>query len=490
MKPLFEPQSRILSPGYGVPSIDWSHPLTRGLTCFFAPIYGNVNLVTGILPLTTTKSWWSVPFQSTAYGPALQLRSSDSTVSNVELGSTAQLFSSNATTCMVIRRANSVSTSNTFGHDNATNAQIVSAWFPYSDGNIYWEYGGNSGANLLTFNTTGVVTVGATAPAYVYVLHAGAAGSAVFIDGVKRVSQGTGISATLSTANTFGIFYNAKDALVTAATIATVAAATWNRQLSDAEIYSLSAQPFQFLKFDDPLYVAISNAISTIITPSSASLVLSEDAPTVTLTNRVILSPDAANLALAEDTPTVAVTSRISLFPNQADLKLSEDAPTDFTTNRKDLSPTAATLALAEDAPTAALDSPNIIVASGSLLLTEAAPTLTTTNSNPNLSPTVTSLHLTEAAPTLSIAAASRNLSPTVASLHLTEAAPAINIFTPSATNITVLVASLRLAGGTLATTAAQGGTSVVTPGNTITVPTPPPILAPTPIIPPSAPHL
>jgi hypothetical protein len=77
------------------------------------------------------------------------------------------------------------------GGDNAGDWDI---YLPYVDGTLYFDYGGQAGANRLT---KAGLTYSTSSIDY-WVFTAGAAGSAIWQNGVKQNSQGTGITKNAS----------------------------------------------------------------------------------------------------------------------------------------------------------------------------------------------------------------------------------------------------------------------------------------------------
>lgn len=71
------------------------------------------------------------------------------------------------------------------------NANRAGGHAPFSDGTVYWDFGGQAGANRITW--TGY-TAGTEVEYWVFV--AGARGSAIYYQGLLRSSQGTGITRT------------------------------------------------------------------------------------------------------------------------------------------------------------------------------------------------------------------------------------------------------------------------------------------------------
>lgn len=224
------------------PTINWMHPLSKNLTALFLASSGNNDLRARNKFLTMTGTHHTI--ESTKYGSGLKFDGVADTNPNIVIGAQQNLFLSNAATWMTIRRVDTLSgagTGNAFGFNSPTAAQITHVWLPFVDGVVYFDFGGASGANRIAWTPGSSLVDG---QAHVFIFTAGAAGSAIFCDGVKVNSQGTAISATVGAGN-FGLNFNVQDNNTGRQT--SVMAATWSRQLSEAEIYSLSVTPFQFV---------------------------------------------------------------------------------------------------------------------------------------------------------------------------------------------------------------------------------------------------
>jgi hypothetical protein len=96
------------------------------------------------------------------------------------------------TMCIIRRRTNTVQTGGAWGCGGASNTYAFSLLLPYSDGTVYWDFGGWSGPNRISAAGLSMSTV---IPER-WIVHAGPQGSAIWQNGVKVASQATAITRT------------------------------------------------------------------------------------------------------------------------------------------------------------------------------------------------------------------------------------------------------------------------------------------------------
>lgn len=83
--------------------------------------------------------------------------------------------------------------SSAFGvSDTAVNATRCQAHVPWSDGTVYWDFGGSSGSNRVSIAS---LTMGDD----VWAFRAGASGLAIFQNGISRASSSTAVTRTATT---------------------------------------------------------------------------------------------------------------------------------------------------------------------------------------------------------------------------------------------------------------------------------------------------
>jgi hypothetical protein len=96
------------------------------------------------------------------------------------------------TMCIVRKRTDTVQTGGAWGCGGGGNTYAFSLQLPYSDGTVYWDFGGWSGANRISAAS---LTMSITTPER-WIVHAGPLGSAIWQNGVKVASQATAITRT------------------------------------------------------------------------------------------------------------------------------------------------------------------------------------------------------------------------------------------------------------------------------------------------------
>jgi hypothetical protein len=178
-----------------------------------------------------------------------------------------------------------------------------------------------------------------------------------------------------------------------------------------------------------PYAPTVTASSTQTVTPSTAALTLTTYAPTVTGPAPALVTPGTAALALATHAPTVAATQSqlvtpftrtltlttyapvingaVLVEPTTAALTITRYAPTVAATAHKVVTPTPAALAITGHAPT--VSSPNHTVVTpttAALTTTRFAPTVTKTN-NLRVTPTTKALTTTRYAPTVTTSAGS-----------------------------------------------------------------------------------
>jgi hypothetical protein len=128
----------------------------------------------------------------------------------------------------------------------------------------------------------------------------------------------------------------------------------FKRTLSDAEVASLSANPWQL--FAAPrMQLAIPSAsggTTLDLNPGVATMALAGFAPTVTQSANQSVVPSVGTLALAGFAPTVARTANQAITPNAGQITLAGFAPTLTQTTNKDLRPGVGGFSFTGYAPT------------------------------------------------------------------------------------------------------------------------------------------
>lgn len=139
-----------------------------------------------------------VAYTSNTGGGALNFTNTNA---NVIFSNLAGKLPTDQITVAMIRRLTDTTlrTGAVFG-GNTIAARRIGAHCPWSDGNIYWDFGGTSSPNRLTVSGLSWNTL---VESFVFV--AGNKGSAVYRNGIKVGSQSTGISRTTSASDAFTI---------------------------------------------------------------------------------------------------------------------------------------------------------------------------------------------------------------------------------------------------------------------------------------------
>lgn len=123
-------------------------------------------------------------------------------------------------------------------------AQLISVHHFWTDGNIYWDFGGNTGANRLTVAQTAIP---GTMDIWSFV--AGLAGMSIWRNGAKIASQSTAVSRTNTDVTHFGLGNggSATNTWFQTDAVRQSALIMHAREL-DAEIPALHSDPFQMLE--------------------------------------------------------------------------------------------------------------------------------------------------------------------------------------------------------------------------------------------------
>lgn len=130
--------------------------------------------------------------------------------------------------------------------------------------------------------------------------------------------------------------------------------AGWSRTLSDAEMLSLAANPWQIFKGPNRrLLIAAAGAgpVDTPVTPGAGALALTGYAPTVAQSVNQTAAPAAGALTLTGYVPSVTRTAHVSTTPGTGSLTLTGYAPTVTRTTSQTLQPSPGGLTLTGYAP-------------------------------------------------------------------------------------------------------------------------------------------
>jgi hypothetical protein len=155
--------------------------------------------------------------------------------------------------------------------------------------------------------------------------------------------------------------------------------AAWSRTLSDAEMLSLAANPWQIFKAPNRrLLVSLATTTDTNVSPAAGALALTGYAPTVAQSANRSAAPGAGALAFTGYAPTVTRTVTTSVQPLAGTLTFTGFAPTVARTANANVTPGAGSLTLTGYAP-AVVRSASLVVspAPAVLVLAGYAPLIT-----------------------------------------------------------------------------------------------------------------
>jgi hypothetical protein len=188
-------------------------------------------------------------------------------------------------------------------------------------------------------------------------------------------------------------------------------------------------------------YIMLHDLVQTVLTPATLALTITENAPTVTISDNQSATPGAASLTTSPFAPTVSISDNQAVTPDTASLATTTFAPT-ITVEAVGITvtPTTASVTTATFAPTVtASDHQSVTPATASLSTASFAPTVATSD-HQTVVPTTASLTVTELAPTVT-ASDHQTFVPSPASLTLTTFIPGVG----QPTSVEPTTASLTL---------------------------------------------
>lgn len=149
--------------------VNWSHPFAKGLLMALPLNDGQWDTSGGsgvkykprtiwgaTAPRTQGASNGTVTWASNRHGHAIYCQAV-----NAQPGTWADFLPLTGVTIAVIRRKTVAATPGgglIFGNGNPLDTTRVGLFFPFSDGNLYWDFGGFSGSNRLQINSIGTDT--------------------------------------------------------------------------------------------------------------------------------------------------------------------------------------------------------------------------------------------------------------------------------------------------------------------------------------------
>jgi hypothetical protein len=258
MYPITTPDSPAFIRG-GIPRIDWSNPITDGLTGFWLFGLGNFaagtpntdvpgqggpqNLVTGLSStmrnITVYSDSFPMEFSASAIGRGVNAKF---TTLFWVLGRSADLYGTAASFGITRRFTDLIAQgANAFGDTGGT-----SCYLPYSDSNIYWDFP-NSTSRVGPFAYT------MTNKLESWVFTGGPAGRSIWRNGNRDYNDTTTTAA--GSPGSSVVTVNKGTGQGGYSDMEYYIFATWNRQLIDLEGQSWTLDPLQFLRWpEDDLY--------------------------------------------------------------------------------------------------------------------------------------------------------------------------------------------------------------------------------------------
>lgn len=200
-----------VKPPFGA-RVNPAHPFARGLLLavpFNCPVEVNGSfpdlrrlVLWGSVAPRTCQIGLAPTTVSTNEGLAFQGNTSGGASGALQLGADF-VAATGATFCLIaLKKTSSLPTQITFGMDTGGNTNHCACGVPWSDGTVYWDFGGNSGANRLavsglTFNT-GIADR--------WVFTAGPSGMQMWQNGKRVGNQTTAVTRVVNTANAVSLW--------------------------------------------------------------------------------------------------------------------------------------------------------------------------------------------------------------------------------------------------------------------------------------------
>jgi len=169
--------------------------------------------------------------------------------------------------------------------------------------------------------------------------------------------------------------------------------------------------------------IAMVESNNVTVEPTTAALVITTYAPTITVSNNQFVAPTPATLTITTFAPDVFIG--VNVAPTTASLVITTFAPTVSVSDNQFVAPTTASLVITGFAPTVfASDNKIVEPSTASLVITTFAPTIFATN-NQTVEPGTLALTLTAFAPSVTVSD-NKFVTPTTATLVITGFAPEI----------------------------------------------------------------
>jgi hypothetical protein len=219
----------------GLIGIDWSNPITRGLVGAWTGSSPNVNLVTGTLLVNAASN--IAPGRN---GLEYASQIGGGSTSGVQLLSADETPTGQACATLLYRKRDTTNRDSTaFGSTAVTDANRFQVHLPYTDGIVYFDYGGT------TSGSSRISVSGLTFGNDVWSFNNSPTGLQIWQNGILRASNSGGSQTrTSGLLRMFGSGWTTggSDAANTAVFL------VHDRALTAAEIISLSNNPWQIFK--------------------------------------------------------------------------------------------------------------------------------------------------------------------------------------------------------------------------------------------------
>jgi len=233
-------EPNLLIPGkkpVGAVKIDWEHPLTNGMFCCLLFNQENpYNYARGRFE-SQTKTTANFGVGADINGQYLHLEDGD----RLHIGT--ENFTGSTHTLAFIRKRTDASGSTvpTWALDTNTAAQTFRCYNPYSNGTVYFDYGGTGSGHRISFS------LGDNLNYEKWVFRAGPRGLAIWVDGVRRAEY-TAAAASRTATTAINFFpYDTQNTGGVVFPLDYYQFLICESEWSDSQIISWSADPYQFL---------------------------------------------------------------------------------------------------------------------------------------------------------------------------------------------------------------------------------------------------
>lgn len=231
--------------------INFEHPLAQGLAALLLFNEG-AGPATNLLPQDPVTEQNSPAWGTSQAGGLVKIASA--TNMNWKWSDPTRLLLLDRATILFRRRFTDTTlrAAATFGVDDPASSFNIrcGAHVPFSDGNVYFDFGGVGGANRISFaNAKSLLPES-------WAFRAGGLGSSIWLNGQKKVSQGTAITRTTTSSLAFYI-NGGNNTSISGDFQEFFFFAVYKAELPDAAIQQWMADPFCMLVPDRPrrLYV-------------------------------------------------------------------------------------------------------------------------------------------------------------------------------------------------------------------------------------------